>query len=666
MCRTRVRHIPGAAWAAALALALTAGPANAVELKLSLEGIESPDFTAKAVTATVRDKTFQFSIGELSILGRTWRNLGVTCRAFRLESDVIECSDGTADTGAKMPVAFSYRPGTRSLELTVEPRAKETWRLQAGFAEGARRMELTVENASLASFASWLPEAVPRPGAGTLAGRLMIEGSERRKITGTIAVRGAGFADASGLHAGEKVDADLSFAAQEAAAAWRWQGTLEWKGGEVFWQPLYLRASGQTVRAEGAFDDRSITVSRSTTALPGVGEVEAVVEWDRRAARVQSADVRSGRLDGPALYTRVLQPHFAGTSFADMRVAGSLEIASLRIRAAAIESLEIVVHDVSFEDLNRRFAVFGANGRIPWHHSDITRLDFEIKGGEALGIPFGAVKLPLTMRGMRFRLENVEIPVLDGRLAMNGFATDPPGDEDWRWSFSGALTPVSTERFTQAFGWPTMHGVVSMEIPKVAYSRSTLQVGGALLFKVFDGTVEMRNLTLAEPFGKAPRLTADLEMRNLDLDLVTRTFSFGKITGRVDATVAGLELVNWQPTRFDARIASSPGDYPRKISQAAVENITALGGAGASAALQRTFLRFFEEFGYQKLGWSCRLEHNVCRMGGSEDAQEGYVIVKGSGVPALSVMGYNRSVNWTELVERLKRVVQNNVHAVVR
>jgi hypothetical protein len=173
-------------------------------------------------------------------------------------------------------------------------------------------------------------------------------------------------------------------------------------------------------------------------------------------------------------------------------------------------------------------------------------------------------------------------------------------------------------------------------------------------------------MTLTEPLGNAPRFAADVEMRNLDLDLLTRTFSFGNITGRIDASVAGLELVNWKPVKLDAKLQSSAGDYPRKISQAAVQNITALGGAGASAAIQRSFLRFFEQFGYQRLGLSCRLERDVCRMGGVEDTPQGYVIVKGSGVPALSVMGYNRTVNWTDLVDRLKRIVQDNVHAIVR
>jgi hypothetical protein len=646
--------------------AVTAGAADAVELRFALDGLEAPDFTAKAVTASVSDKAFRLAIGELAILGRTWRNLSVTCGTFRMEPDLIECRDGTADAGAKMPVAFSYRAKSRALELTVRPQAKETWRLQASFAERARRTELTVENGSLANLAALMPADWPKTNSGTFNGKFILEGLEQQRVTGELSARGVSFSDAGGLHAGEKLEADVRLSAQAAGAEWRWQAALEWKGGEVFWQPLYLRAIGQTLRAEGMFDERRLSVARSTLSLPGVGEVEAGVEWDRRAGRVQSADLRSKTLDAAALYTRVLQPHLVGTAAANLRVAGTMELSGLRIRGGELESLDLVVHDVSFEDLNRRFAVFGANGRIPWHHSDTTKLELQIKGGEALKVPFGAVKLPVTMRGMRFRLESVEIPVLDGKLTMKGFATDPPGDEDWRWSFSGAMTPISMERFSEAVGWPVMHGGIAAAIPKVTYERSTLRVGGALIFRVFDGTIEAQNVTLTEPFGRAPRLAADLDMRNLDLDLLTRTFSFGNITGRIDASVSGLELVNWQPVKFDARLQSSPGEYPRKISQAAVQNITALGGAGASAALQRTFLRFFEQFGYQKLGWSCRLEHDVCRMGGVEDTPQGYVIVKGSGVPALSVLGYNRVVNWPDLIDRLKRIVQDNVHAIVR
>jgi hypothetical protein len=97
-----------------------------------------------------------------------------------------------------------------------------------------------------------------------------------------------------------------------------------------------------------------------------------------------------------------------------------------------------------------------------------------------------------------------------------------------------------------------------------------------------------------------------------------------------------------------------------------VENISALGGASATAAIQRSVLRFFETFGYSKLGFSCRLRDDVCRMGGIEDTPQGFVLVKGGGVPAINVLGYNRDVGWNELLTRLRRVIDSNVTPTIK
>jgi hypothetical protein len=40
--------------------------------------------------------------------------------------------------------------------------------------------------------------------------------------------------------------------------------------------------------------------------------------------------------------------------------------------------------------------------------------------------------------------------------------------------------------------------------------------------------------------------------------------------------------------------------------------------------------------------------------------------VKGGGIPSLSVIGYNRNVSWRELVERLKRITQENVKPIIK
>src|SRR5690606_29916728 len=139
---------------------------------------------------------------------------------------------------------------------------------------------------------------------------------------------------------------------------------------------------------------------------------------------------------------------------------------------------------------------------------------------------------------------------------------------------------------------------------------AVVEVDGTLLFNVFDGTVEVGNLKLLNPMEPTSTLLADVEIRHLDLEQLTGAFSFGTMQGRVDAAVKNLELFDWKPVKFDATLKSSPGNYPRRISQAAVQGISSLGGSGAASAIQRSFLRVFEQFGYSEIGWSCSLSND--------------------------------------------------------
>ncbi|MEO6024147.1 MAG: hypothetical protein ABIP64_13740, partial [Burkholderiales bacterium] len=184
--------------------------------------------------------------------------------------------------------------------------------------------------------------------------------------------------------------------------------------------------------------------------------------------------------------------------------------------------------------------------------------------------------------------------------------------------------------------------------------------------KVFDGVVVATNMRLGGALGSAPQLEGTVVMSNLDLDVLTKTFAFGKIKGRIDVALENMLLSNWKPVRFDGRVMSSDGNYPRKISQQAVQNISSLGGAGAAAAIQRSFLRIFEQFGYKKIGLTCKLRDTICEMGGVVNTPQGYVLVQGGGIPSITVMGYNRQVGWEELLARIKAATQSNVGPVVK
>jgi hypothetical protein len=664
--RTRLQRVIGALFGV-----FFASLAAAQQIALTIDRIEGPSIAASGIKAVLRAGTMsqiELQIADISIAGRAWKNVRLNCAELRRERDELDCAQAVLEAPIKIPLSFRYSTLTKRFDITLKPAANEEWRLTLESGAPIPVLTVAMRNAQLSRINPWRPPAWPQINSGTVNGSLVLSNASANANANAGAAKAElviadfGFADTEGLHAGEKISAAVTADAERRGESWGWHGRVEWKSGDVFWQPLFASGNGHVVEASGVMDARRVSIDRGALLLTDMGNIGFSAGYDRLAEKFSTAEVKAAGIDVAVLYAKILQPTLQGTVLGDLRCDGHLDI-GLTVRDGAVVAADLSFRRVSVEDKSRRFGLFGVDGVLPWRNDAATSATLRFSGGEVLQLPFGAFELPLAMQGLRVRAPQVQIPVLDGKLVISDFDADV-GRGDWR--FRGGIAPVSMQQLTTGLGLPVMHGTLSAVIPTVSYQRSTLKVDGALLFKVFDGTVVVQNLALENPLGQVPRLTADLDMRNLDLDLLTRAFSFGSITGRADAQVKALELVNWEPVHFDARIRSSAGDYPRRISQAAVQNISSLGGAGAGAAIERSFLRFFDHFGYSALGLSCKLEHGVCAMSGVENVAQGYVIVKGGGIPAISVLGYNRSVGWNELITRLKRVIQDNVSPIVK
>jgi hypothetical protein len=539
---------------------------------------------------------------------------------------------------------------------------------------------LTVTNGNASRLAEFLPvsekEILPAPiqGKGKINGTVKLHGNADglAGVEANLALDGLAFSDASGLHAGENISGEINAKALREGDGqdrlWRWHAEVNWPSGEVFWQPLYFAAQSQRLTATGELNENIIRILEGKLVLSGIGEMNLSGVIERPTNTLRDFDLSADNLELSMLFSQVLKPFLANTPFADLKAAGQAGI-RWRYRNSAHESLNVNLRDVSVEDERRRFAFRGVNARVPWQiqgangNHEPTTADIHIQSSQLGRIPIGQLHIPLKMDGLNLSIPRLTVPVLDGELTLENFTASRQAEgelQGWRWQFSGALSPISMQRLTEALGVQKMHGTLSGEIPQVSYNGSTVEVEGALLIRVFDGTVLLWNLKALDPMGPAASLMADVDMRNLDLNLLTGTFSFGNMQGRVDVAVHDLELFNWKPVKFDASLMSSAGNYPRRISQAAVQNISSLGGSGAAAVIQRSFLHFFEDFGYSEIGWSCSLRNGICHMGGiaSEPMPHGYLIVKGGGIPAITVMGYNREVDWWELVSRLQRITQ--------
>jgi len=658
----------------ALAVAIVVGSATTFSsgavtraIEVSVGDLAGPAFTAKAIRIALEGEGLpraRLQIGELTILDHHWRDVEIACTEFRLERSVIACDEGRLEHPVALPVTFRYDLSSGRARVVVSPDRQERWTVEIT-GSNPRHIVARAEAASAARLQAFAPELPVKIGAGVVDGALTvaIPDSGDMQVEGEITLRAGAFADAQGLHAGEGLVGRLALHAQGRGEDWRWRAEEEWSQGEIFWSPVYSKA-GYRLTAEGTIDARTIEVARVVLAVEEVGEIRASATIDRQTQDVVRAQIETGDLAVAPLYARFLQPAFAQTALGDLRTEGRVR-ASFRWQDGKPTHAVLELEDVSAEDRRGRFALFGVYASLPWQAGGRTEGRIGMSGAEVQRLPLGAVGTFLDIRPDEVFIDDFAIPVLSGLLTLNDLHLRR-GADGFAWQVRAALTPVPLAEMLAHFGLPAMQGTLSGEIPLVRYARSTLMVDGALTIRVFDGTVKVSDLVVDSPLGLAPRLSADLDARNLDLELVTRAYSFGRITGRLDARVSDLVLSAWKPVQFDARLASSPGDYPRRISQTAVENISALGGAGAAVAIQRSALRFFESFGYSKLGMSCRLREGVCRMGGIEDTPQGFVLVKGGGIPAINVLGYNRDVGWDELLTRLRRVIDSNVTPTIQ
>lgn len=678
-------------------LLLVVKAASGAALQLTVADIASPVFSAQGISlALSMDGSAELHLARLHVQQRSYRDVQLHCRQFSLSTFKLICNNGKLGARSDLRLDFSYDIVTQYLNLTLAGKAGESWRVTGW--QGARgwQMRLRVHKGQARRLATFLPQALPIPDQGVLEGVVSGNGvaTEVQKINLEMQLSALAFSDASGLHAADKLRGNIKFSAKRKGGVWQWQGNVAWQAGELYWQPLYLKANdckttplatdtsripcrnSYALSGSGNFNRKYLKIEQAMVDLQEVGQVQFTANWDVQQGTLQAGTLRGRNLALSKLFEVYTKPFLEKGALAESALYGHADVQGHYFNGA-LQTLTLGLHEAGIADGAQRFALRGINTDIDWYSDKVSRATISFSGGALLGATIGAGKWPLNMNGLAFDVPQAVLPVLDGELNLRDFhlhretsALGKPCDHctpGWHWQFAATLTPISMDKFSRAAGLPLMLGTLAGRIPNMSYDGDQISADGALLFKLFDGTVVATQLKLKDAFGRAPTLSGNLTMRNLDLDLLTRTFSFGNMQGRLDIDVKNLQLQDWQPQRFDAHVYSSAGNYPRKISQKAVQNISSLGGAGAVAAIQRSYLSFFKNFGYDRIGWRCLLRNAVCEMGGIRGANKGpYVIIQGGGIPAMTVMGYNRAVSWTELISRVKRVTQNNVKPIIK
>ncbi len=658
---------------------LWSGTVAAGSLQLQLEDLHYGPFGLARIQGRLSPHGYELTVRriELPFPPQLVRSARLSCP--QLQFPPWRCPAG--DLSARLPrlrqrLHGKYRwlhEGDKSaLFLNPLRFAGAVWRL--AWKRQGRRWQARLETDRQPLAASWLrPLFSPRLSwltaiSGRLSLRSTVAGSgERTDISAFLAGRDIDFHDGEFNRVGERFGFDMKVNARQRGDVWRGRLSAHLNRGELLYLPVYLSLARFPITLSGDFSRRPGTwrVSGLRLRQKDLAELRATLSAkdDGTIARAQARF----HLHLDRWFQWYVQPLLEGGNWEGLTLNRGTARGEMTISNHRPERAELTITDLILSDRDRRLGFRRLEASLRWRR----RLSapgqafptswIHWQAGHLYAIPLGPARLTLRLTDDDVRLViPAVIPVLDGRLRITQLQlldlTRIP-----KVIFSGKLETVSLELLTRVLGLPPLAGTLSGTIPRVTYdpSRRTLKFHGRLVIQVFDGRILVENLTITDLFGALPRLRADVFFHDLDLELVTRHFAFGRITGRLEGHIRNLYLENWRPVSFDAWFGTPAGDRSRKrINQKAVENLADLGGGGAVGLLSRVVLRFFDEFRYRRIGLGCRLRRNVCELRGVAPAPEGFYIVQGGGLPRIDVIGYNRRIHWPTLLARLARITQ--------
>ena len=444
--------------------------------------------------------------------------------------------------------------------------------------------------------------------------------------------------------------------------------------GEILQNELYINFQGnETIHFNVTTDRNSeqLDINKMVVNIPEILQLitEGVIQQNNEI-EIVSGNASLNIMDLKNFNVLYLANILEGTDYQGLELEGKLTSHLQKNKSELSSNVNMEKLSIHYD---QQFKVVELNGDIYWDNkANKTTLiqNSSLSWHELVlnDLPFGKSQLDFKWYKNNIHLINeAEIPLFDGALHINtlevsNIIQSEDDQQPLNIAIDGMVKPVSLKLISNHFNWPELDGKLSAIIPYTTYNEQYLKVGGAMMMQVFDGNIIIKDLVIEQPLLPSARLFANIDLNNLDLKSLTQTYNFGEIEGRLEGRFTGLILDSWIPVEFDAYVRTPEKDRSRhRISQKAIDNLSSLGGA--SGILSRSFLSFFETFGYDKLGLSCKLKNNVCIMDGIETksgSNSAYYIVKGGGIPRIDVMGFQRQVNWQILTSRLQAIQSAN------
>lgn len=598
------------------------------------------------------------------------KNIDWQCPLVRTRNAGWQCLGKVSGNGSPAyPLALDYSPAGTSIDLRINDR-KIRYENSVAVPDLSRIELQKIPVEWLKAYLAGLWQE-GKWTSGNIGGRIDVYTPAKApfRVSTDLQLNDVGLETPDGWLAAAAMKGRLRLDYREAGKQTRIQTRYTAQGGEFLAQGLYVLFPQTPVEIEVQMQkqgEANWVMPVITWQDPKVLTMKASGSLDDKGSMsdlnldVQLPDLAIAR-------DRYLSGFLAPAGFPDLILSGGTQ-AKLVIKQQQLEQLDVSLDGINVIDNKARFTFAGLNGDVRWTQlADSVQSGFTWNNGAMYGIGLDKAKFAFNSANGSLNLSQaVPVQALEGIIRVDHFRWQPPkGELGTRFELGMSMEKLDMASLSQRLGWPAFTGSISGKIPNARYKDNVLDLDGGLRMSVFTGEVALSNLVMERPFGVAPTLSADVALDNIDMEPMTKAFDFGSITGSLDGHIKNLRLVDWSPVAFDARFyTDDKWKGKRRISQKAVRDISSVGGSGLMAGLQNQVLKIFDDFGYEKIGISCKLKDNICTMDGIGSAGDGYTIVAGGGLPRIQVVGFRRRVDWPTLVSRLKAATEGQAPVI--
>ncbi|HUR72018.1 MAG TPA: hypothetical protein VMZ02_08520 [Candidatus Limnocylindrales bacterium] len=225
-------------------------------------------------------------------------------------------------------------------------------------------------------------------------------------------------------------------------------------------------------------------------------------------------------------------------------------------------------------------------------------------------------------------------------------------------TFSADTKRLQLQELTAALNWPRFAGQLDGAIPEVESVGNTLRSRGEIQADLFGGRLRLSKLEIENLFSELPSIKMSAKLESIDLEQLSKTFAFGRISGILEGTIEDLVITDGQPSQMRADLHSvQRSGVDQRISVDALNKITVLSSGQEAGALYGGLAGFFDSFRYSKLGFKAVLRNDRLTLRGVESQGENELLVVGSFLPpTVNIVSHTQVIAFSELVRRLERI----------